>query len=399
MKKEKNPNVIIRGRKFRFYPTPEQKKKIDGTLSSCRVVGNFFIIQNEEAYQAEKAREEECEKKGEVYEKKNTYTSAFSYGKILTAMRHSTELGWLSEYSATAQMHAIMDIDKAYKEFFKCNKEKKYRPNAQKPHIKGKKTIRNSSFYMSKSDGMNILTIEGERKYVRIPTIGVVEVMEPDYLPEFEKVKSGRVCRNGEYYFISFPTEIEKSPIKDFETDLVEVHLKRDGDNIGVIESDIMDPFIIKDPKQFDNWINYQRRIDKFQEAFAKKTSINSARYKSNYRGEYKEEPDTSSKKLYHSMSYISHRMCKLRAKESRCFTGQANIVSDYYNNVVAQVIKLNPKKIQLTRPSSNLQADENGEFDQREVKKDQEERFFLLVLKFVAQCEEHEIELEIIDE
>lgn len=403
-KLELGENSILRGRKFRFYPDEEHRKKINGTLGACRVCYNLYVGENQRRYNEEKAREKECEEKGIEYEKQNTFIPYMEFSKEITRLRKDPQWEWLTKYSSTAERHAVQDAEHGYLTYFKMLKKENYDGFLSVPQIKAKKTIRNSSFYIAKSDGIRFNIDPENPGLISIPSIGKIMVKEPEYLPDIEKVKSGRVCRDGEYYFVTFSTEIEKSQVSG-EGGIVNVYLGRDKNDpsiIGIIESDDIEPFQIHDPKRFDNWLHQQYRIDKFKEAFANKTSINSQRYQKNYKEEYKEEPDTSSKKMYHSMSYISNRMCKLRAKESKAYTKQANIESNYYNNVVAKVVQLEPSAICITRPSSKVdpetkkRAAKGDQEAKKIVARDYEERFFKLVQKFQAQCEEYQIELVI---
>jgi putative transposase len=151
--------------KTRIYPTSEQAILIDKTIGCCRFVYNNGLAL-----------------KKELYEKDKTHISAYDLIKKL--VKQKQEFEWLKEVEAQSLQQSLIDLDSAYKKFFR---EKKGFPNF---HKKGQK------------DSYRTLSAKKESKhYIKLPKIGKVKVAEP--LKKKWNIGNATISKRADKYFIS----------------------------------------------------------------------------------------------------------------------------------------------------------------------------------------------------
>jgi len=87
--------------KYELIPDGQQQRDMCRFAGSCRFVFNKALALQQERYQQG--------------EKKLTYVGM---ARLLTEWRHSAETPWLAESSAAAQQQTLMDLERAYTNFF-----------------------------------------------------------------------------------------------------------------------------------------------------------------------------------------------------------------------------------------------------------------------------------------
>lgn len=110
----------MRAYKTEIKPNTEQITKMNQTFGNCRWVYNAYLAYNQEQYRQSK-----------------TFVPGYDYSKHLNHAIDTPE--WLKQTSSKATKQAIMNAEKAYKNFFKGN--------AKFPRFK-KKGKANESFYL-----------------------------------------------------------------------------------------------------------------------------------------------------------------------------------------------------------------------------------------------------------
>ncbi|MCL5681126.1 MAG: helix-turn-helix domain-containing protein, partial [Candidatus Thermoplasmatota archaeon] len=95
---------MIKTLKVRLYPDEEQKILLEKHFGSCRWVWNHFL-EIRTKYYAE-------HKKG---------LTAFDTMKLLTNVKK--EITWLNEINSQCLQHSLVELDKAFKSFFRKNSE------------------------------------------------------------------------------------------------------------------------------------------------------------------------------------------------------------------------------------------------------------------------------------
>lgn len=117
MKKE-----VLRAYKFRIYPDAEQKVNLARTFGSARYVFNWALNLKDQTY------------------KENIKLNAGQISAALTQLKKTEEFYWLNEVSSVCLQQSLMNLDVAYKNFFKGQ--------AKHPNFK-KRTNKQSVRYVS----------------------------------------------------------------------------------------------------------------------------------------------------------------------------------------------------------------------------------------------------------
>ena len=166
--------------KFRLYPTDEQALLIRKTFGSVRFVYNKMLAERKETYQNLKEDKEALKKV-----------------KHPTPAKYKKEFEWLKEVDSLALANAQLNLDKAYKAFFKGN--------ARFPKFKSK---RHKQSYTTNTVNGNIQLLDG---HIKLPKLKMVKIKQHRVIPSEYKIKSCTVSMtaSGKYY-ISVLTEYEK---------------------------------------------------------------------------------------------------------------------------------------------------------------------------------------------
>lgn len=138
---------MLKGIRFRAYPTKEQKDLINRTLGCCRLIFNEGLALREKAF-----------KQGD----KAGYTATSA---MLTSLKKQDDFSFLKEVDSIALQQSLRDLDAAYKNFFQHR--------ADKPVFKSKHS--NHQSYRTINQGNNI-RIEGNR--LKLPKLGYVKIKQ-----------------------------------------------------------------------------------------------------------------------------------------------------------------------------------------------------------------------------
>lgn len=98
---------LKRAYKIEINPTTEQKSKIHQTIGVSRFIYNFYIAHNKE-----------------VYDSKGEFISGMDFSKWLNNeyIPNNQDMKWIKDISSKATKQAIMNGNKAFKDFFKKTK-------------------------------------------------------------------------------------------------------------------------------------------------------------------------------------------------------------------------------------------------------------------------------------
>ena len=126
--------------KVRLYPNDAQKQLLSQHFGSCRFIYNRMLGMKIKDYE------------------NGIKTSAYDLKKLLPMIKNSEEYSWLKEIDSTALQNSILNMDKAYKNFFRRvkNGEKsgfpqfKSRHNSRQSYQSSTATIKDSKLYLPK---------------------------------------------------------------------------------------------------------------------------------------------------------------------------------------------------------------------------------------------------------
>ncbi|GAB3045425.1 RNA-guided endonuclease TnpB family protein [Virgibacillus ainsalahensis] len=166
--------------KFRLYPTDEQDLMIRKTFGCVRFVSNKMLAERKE-----------------TYEKLKDDKEALKKVKHPTPAKYKKEFAWLKEVDALALANAQLNLDKAYKAFFKGN--------AKFPKFKSK---RHKQSYTTNVVNGNIEMLDS---HIKLPKLKMVKIKQHREIPSEHKIKSCTISMtsSGKYY-ISILTAYEK---------------------------------------------------------------------------------------------------------------------------------------------------------------------------------------------
>ena len=320
-------------------PTTEQITKINQTIGTCRYVYNLYLSKNKE-----------------MYEKEGKFITGYDFSKWLNNVHTKEHDQWIKEVSSKAVKQAIMNGEKAFKNFFKGL--------AKYPRFKKKKN-QDVKCYFPKN---NKTDWKIERHRIKIPTIGWVRLKEYGYIQKDATVKSGTLSQRAGKYFVSILCEVEE----------IQARPKLEENGLG-IDLGIKEFAVCSDGKIHKN-INKTRNVRKLEKKLKREQRSLSRKYENlKKRGE-----KTVTKRANIDKNIL--RVQKLHARLS-------NIRLEYVKSIVDQVVKTKPRYI--TIEDLNVK----GMMKNRHLSKAVAQQcFYTFQTWLLAKCKEYGIELRQVD-
>lgn len=320
-------------------PTTEQITKINQTIGTCRYVYNLYLSKNKE-----------------TYEKEGKFITGYDFSKWLNNVHIKEHDQWIKEVSSKAVKQAIMNGEKAFKNFFKGL--------ARYPRFKKKKN-QDVKCYFPKN---NKTDWKIERHRIKIPTIGWVRLKEYGYIQKDATVKSGTISQRAGKYFVSILCEVEE----------IQARPKLEENGLG-IDLGIKEFAVCSDGKIHKN-INKTRNVRKLEKKLKREQRSLSRKYENlKKRGE-----KTVTKRANIDKNIL--RVQKLHARLS-------NIRLEYVKSIVDQVVKTKPRYI--TIEDLNVK----GMMKNRHLSKAVAQQcFYTFQTWLLAKCKEYGIELRQVD-
>ena len=334
---------LKRAYKIEINPTDDQKSKIHQTIGVSRFIYNFYIAHNKE-----------------IYEREGKFVSGMDFSKWLNNeyIPNNQDKKWIKEVSSKATKQAIMNGDKAFKDFFK--KAKGF------PRFKKKKN-QDVKAYFPKNNKTD-WTIERHR--VKIPTLGWIRLKEFGYIPVNSIVKSGTVSQKADRYYVSILVE--------------ETYIKiSNPNNEGLgIDLGIKEFAICSNGNKFKN-INKTSTVKKIEKKLKREQRKLSRKYES------LKIRNKNIKEGRVTRQNIQKQVVKVQKLHQRLI----NIRTDYINKTVFSIIKQKPSYITIEDLAvSNLMKNKHLS------KAIASQKFFEFKTKLMSKCKQNNIELRIVD-
>nr|WP_115613477.1 RNA-guided endonuclease TnpB family protein [Clostridium perfringens] len=334
---------LKRAYKIEINPTDDQKSKIHQTIGVSRFIYNFYIAHNKE-----------------IYEKEGKFVSGMDFSKWLNNeyIPNNQDKKWIKEVSSKATKQAIMNGDKAFKDFFK--KAKGF------PRFKKKKN-QDVKAYFPKNNKTD-WTLERHR--VKIPTLGWVRLKEFGYIPKNSVVKSGTVSQKADRYYVSILVE--------------ETYIKiSNPNNEGLgIDLGIKEFAICSNGNKFKN-INKTSTVKKIEKKLKRVQRKLSRKYES------LKIRNKNIKEGRATRQNIQKQVVKVQRLHQRL----ANIRTDYINKTVFSIVKQKPSYITIEDLAvSNMMKNKHLS------KAISSQKFFEFKTKLMSKCKQNNIELRIVD-
>ena len=341
-----------RAYKVEINPTDKQKSKIHQTIGVSRFVYNFYIAHNKE-----------------IYKKEGKFVSGMDFSKWLNNeyIPKNQDMKWIKEVSSKATKQAIMNGDKAFRDFFK--KAKGF------PKFKKKKN-QDVKAYFPKNNKTD-WTIERHR--VKIPTLGWVRLKEFGYIPTNSIVKSGTVSQKADRYYVSIL--VEERDIKISNSNIGIKIFNHNNEGIG-IDLGIKDFAICSNGNKFKN-INKTSTIKKVEKKLKREQRKLSRKYESlKIRNKNIREGRATSQNIQKQIVKVQKLHQRLR-----------NIRTDYINKTVFSIIKQKPSYI--TIEDLNVKGMMKNKHLSKAIAS---QKFFEFKTKLMSKCKQNDVELRIVD-
>ncbi|MFP7287871.1 transposase [Shouchella clausii] len=240
--------------KFRLYPTEKQALLIRKTFGCVRFVYNKMLAERKEMYELLKEDKDALKKV-----------------KLPTPAKYKKEYEWLKEVDSLALANAQLNLDKAYKAFFKGK--------AKFPTFKRK---RHKQSYTTNVVNGNIQLLGG---HIKLPKLKRVKIRQHREIPSEYKLKSCTISMtsSGKYsisILTEYEKEIESKEIKkvvglDFAMDGLFVDSEGKKANYPKFYRQMLDKLVIEQrklsrkKKGSSNWNKQRIRVAKLQEKVA----------------------------------------------------------------------------------------------------------------------------------
>ena len=332
-----------RAYKIEINPTAEQKSKIHQTIGVSRFIYNFYIAHNKE-----------------IYDREGKFVSGMDFSKWLNNeyIPNNKDMKWIKEVSSKATKQAIMNGDKAFRDFFKGAKGF--------PRFKKKKN-QDVKAYFPKNNKTD-WTIERHR--VKIPTLGWIRLKEFGYIPVNSIVKSGKVSQKADKYYVSILVEEDDKKV-----------YKSTNEGLG-IDLGVKEFVVCSNGIKFKN-INKTSTVKKVEKKLKREQRKLSRKYESlKIRNKNLKEGRATSQN-------IQKQLVKVQKLHQRL----TNIRTDYINKIVSSIIKQKPSYI--TIEDLNVKGMMKNKHLSKAIAS---QKFFEFKTKLTFKCKENHIELRIVD-
>ncbi|MCX0389049.1 transposase [Clostridium perfringens] len=343
---------LKRAYKMEINPTDEQKSKIHQTIGVSRFIYNFYIAHNKE-----------------IYEREGKFVSGMDFSKWLNNeyIPNNQDKKWIKEVSSKATKQAIMNGDKAFRDFFK--KAKGF------PRFKKKKN-QDVKAYFPKNNKTD-WTLERHR--VKIPTLGWVRLKEFGYIPVNSMVKSGTVSQKADRYYVSIL--VEERDIKISNSNIGIKISNTNNEGLG-IDLGIKEFAVCSDGIKFKN-INKTSIVKKIEKKLKREQRKLSRKY---------ESLKTRNKNIREGRA-TSQNIQKQVIKVQKLHQRLRNIRTDYINKTVSKIVK--QKSSYVTIEDLNVKGMMKNKHLSKAIAS---QKFFEFKTKLTVKCKENNIELRIVD-
>jgi len=330
---------MLKSFKTEINPTPEQRVKINKTISTCRYVYNFYLCHNKALHE-----------KG----KKFMTGKSFSVWLNNEYIPNNPDKAWIKEVSSKAIKKSIEDGCTAFTRFFK---HQSAFPSFKK---KGKSDVK---MYFVKS---NPKDCDCERHRINVPTLGWVRLKEKGYIPTTKdgwKIKSGTVSIKAGRYYVSVLVDIPDTRLAN-----------NSKDGIG-IDLGLKNFATVSNGKTYKN-INKSARVKKLEKQLRREQRCLSRKLETLKKGE---STHKNIQKQRLKVQILHHKI--------------DNIRTDYINKTIAEIVKTKPSYIAI----EDLNV--SGMMKNRHLSKAiASQKFYEFRIKLKAKCDDNGFELRIVD-
>lgn len=189
-----NIRLMLKRYRYRAYPTKGQRASAFQLFGCVRVVWNDAL-----------AARENARKQGQRVPTRNELSAA------LTKAKKTPERSWLSDVSAVPLQQSLVDLNRAYRNFFDSVAGKRKGRKIQPPRFK-KRTNRQSARF-TRNAGFKVIETTHGVGFVTLPKIGRVRYAASRPLPS-EPSSVTLIQKPDGRFYVSFVVEVQPQPEK-----------------------------------------------------------------------------------------------------------------------------------------------------------------------------------------
>ena len=301
--------------KIRIYPNKSQIKLINETIGCCRRVSNLYI-------------EEEIK----YYTETDKFLTGYEFSKIINKLKKTSDnYSWIANYSSKAIKDAILNTEKAFKNFFK-------RHNGF-PKFKSRKRLIKESFYFIKDN----IHYTDNKYIIKLPILGKIRITEYNYLPDISTITSGRVIKEKDKYYVSFIVEESSKMIDHNDYKLgIDVGIEKYASLYFSNDISALVPHF-KDLPKVKFILN---KIEFLQKILSNKVETNYNRKLNAYLDKHYEVPNNDIKNKMKGESYNTSCIRKLKRKISKLYIKLTNIKKDFICKLAYNIVAIAKPRI-----------------------------------------------------
>lgn len=348
---------MLKAFKTEISPDKIQAQKIRQSIGNCRWLYNQYIAHNLQLYR--------MYQRGFLDKNQKHFLSGYDFDKYVNnKLKKIFEFIWIDLCGAKARKQAIMNAEKAFKNFFAGK--------TGFPKFKKKKNEDVKIYFPKNNSGDWTIW----RHKIKIPTIGIVKLKEFGYLPTHAKIKSGTVSYKAGKYFVSVVAELPDDSRKCKDNLLKLQNFSEEG--LG-IDLGIKSLATLSNEKNFPN-INKSRIVRRIKKKLRREQRSLSRKFEMRKKcGALKTDSRCNINKNTRRVQKLYRRLTNIRV--------------NYENQIIHEILKQKPSFISLE--DLNVRGMMRNKHLAGKI---QEQRFYFFRNKLTTKAKFLGIEVRIVD-
>lgn len=312
---------MVKSVKIRIYPNATQLKAITDILDACRFVKNKYLEHNIDKHD-----------NGE------DFISGNEFVKVINKLKKEDEdYLWLDAIYSKAIKYAIKEEDSYLNAYYA--KRKSF------PGFIAKNRVDNESYYFIK-DSIQYIS----KNVIQLPVLGNIRITSGDkLLPDRDSIKSGRIVRNYNKYYVVFIYDTEGDNKNMVKNDITLGIAIATNNNDYIVAYDGNECRHYKSYRVLDTYKHIRERMGKLEQVVSIKSDYNFNRLFNNYMNEHGTSPNEEEKEKMREESYNTSNIRRVQLKINKCRVKLDNIVDDFIKKLVNELtVKIKPYQINL---------------------------------------------------
>ena len=235
---------ILKTYKFRLLPNKTQEHLLNKTFGCARFIFNQMLAERKEVYE----------------QFKNDKEALYKY-KYKTEKQYKEDYEWLKEVDSVAVQQSRVDLDEAYKKFFKSLSGKRKGKQMGLPQFKSKKTNRQTFRTLNINNNIEIVF---ENKRLKLPKLKWIKYADDRTFNGIIKNVTVEKTPTGKYFACILVEEFINTKIHQVNSNSKAIGLDYDSKNLFTSNENKVSGY----PKFFRM---YEKRLAKEQKRLARK--------------------------------------------------------------------------------------------------------------------------------